>query len=356
MRIYLGNRGPGETFIRRLRLDPAAGRLAAEGEPTPAANPSFIALHPSGRFLYAVDETGMSRTDPGGAVAALAVDPETGALRPLNRQPSGGASPLHLAFDAAGRHLFVSNYWGGSVAVLPIAPDGTLGPASALVRHEGGATAPGRDPGPHAHSLQLDEAGRFAVVADLGRDELLVYRFDPDRGTLARHEPGGVAMAPGAGPRHFVFHPDGRHGYVVNELDSTVTLLAYEPATGRLTAQQTLTTLPAGVAGSNAAAEIAVSPDGRFLYASNRGHDSLAIYAIAPGSRTLAPVGHQPTFGRTPRHFAIDPSGRHLVVANQDSDSVVLFAIDRESGRLAALGSPLTVSRPFCVVLAQGID
>jgi 6-phosphogluconolactonase len=352
MRIYVGTRGPGETFIRRLRLDRTDGSLAAEGEPTPAANPSFLALHPSGRFLYAVDETGMSRSAPDGAVAAFAVDPRSGALRPLNKRPSGGASPLHLSFDSAGRFLFVSNYWGGSVAAFPVAPDGTLGPASALVRHDRGATAPGRDPGPHAHSLRLDAADRFAVVADLGRDELLVYRFDPARGTLTRREPAGIALAPGAGPRHFVFHPDGRHGYVVNELDSTVTMLAYDAASGGLTALQTVPTLPAGFAGANAAAEVAISPDGRLLYASNRGHDSLAIFTVADHSRRLTPAGHQPTMGRTPRHFAIDPSGAYLVAANQDSDSVIVFSIDRASGRLSPVGAPLGVKRPFCIVLA----
>jgi len=352
MRIYVGNRSPGETFIRRLSLSLADGSLAAEGEPTPAANPSFLALHPGGRFLYAVDETGTAAAAPGGAVAAFAIEPESGALAPLNLQPSGGASPCHLSFDSAGRYLFVSNYWGGSIAVFPIGPDGALGPASAFVQHGGGATAAGRDSGPHAHSIRVDAADRFAIVADLGRDELLVYRFDRAKGTLACHEPASAALAPGAGPRHFVFHPDQRHGYVVNELDSTVTMLAYDAGNGRLTAIQTVSTLPAGFAGDNAAAEVAISPDGRLLYASNRGHDSLAIFAIADDTRRLGAVSHQPTFGRTPRHFAIDPTGAYLVAANQDSDSVIVFSIDRASGRLTPVGRPLHVRRPFCVVFA----
>src|SRR5690242_17093509 len=216
MSIYVGNRGPGETFIRRLGFSLADGSLSEEGESTPAANPSFVALHPSGRFLYAVDETGLSQSAPGGAVAAFAVDPATGVLRPLNQRPSGGASPCHLSFDSAGRYLFVSNYWGGSIAVFPIAADGALGPMNSLVQHEGGTTEPGREPGPHAHSLRLDPAERFALVADLGRDELVVYGFDPATGRLTPHDPPGIALARGAGPRHFVFHPDGRHVYLLN--------------------------------------------------------------------------------------------------------------------------------------------
>lgn len=353
MRIYVGNRGPGETFIRRLRFSPADGSLREEGEPTAAANPSFVALHPGGRFLYAVDETGLSRSAPGGAVAAFAVDPASGVLRPLNQLPSGGASPCHLSFDSAGRHLFVSNYWGGSIAVLGIATDGALRPMSSLVQHEGGTTEPGREPGPHAHCLRLDSADRFALVADLGRDELVVYRFDPAKGGLTPHDPPGIGLRPGTGPRHFVFHPDGRHVYLLNEISSTVALLAYDPIAGRLTAIQTVPTLPADFAGSNAAAEIAISPDGRRLYSSNRGHDSLAIFTIDGDTRRLTPVGHQPTFGRTPRHFAIDPTGAYLVAANQESDSIVVFSIDRATGRLAPVGRPLQVRRPFCVVFAD---
>lgn len=352
VRVYVGTYTTGESKgIYRLRLDLATGTLSLAGEPTAATNPSFLALHPTGRFLYAVNEIGESREDKGGAVSAFTVDPRTGSLTFVNEQPSGGASPCHVSLDKPGRHLLVANYWGGSVAVLPLGPDGRLGPATALVQHaaRGGAT-PSRG-GPHAHSIDLDAANRFAVVADLGLDELLVYRFDPAQGTLAPNQPPAARLAPGAGPRHFAFHPDGTHGYVINELNSTITALAYDAGAGVLTELQTLSTLPVGFAARNSTAELVVRPDGRFLYGSNRGHDSIAIFAVDAGTGRLTPLGHESTRGRTPRNFAIDPTGAYLLAANQDSDSIAVFRIDAEQGRLAPLGSPFHVPRPVCLLM-----
>jgi 6-phosphogluconolactonase len=350
VRVYVGTYTSGESKgIYRLRLDLATGTLSLAGEPTAARNPSFLALHPSGRFLYAVNEIGESREDTGGAVSAFAVDPRTGSLTFLNDRPSGGAAPCHLSVDKPGRHVLVANYWGGSVAVLPLGTDGRLGPATALVQHEGRSGATRSSGGPHAHSIDLDAADRFAVVADLGLDELLVYRFDPAPGTLVPNQPPATRLAPGAGPRHFAFHPDGNHGYVINELNSTITALAYDARAGILTELQTLSTLPVACAARNSTAELVVRPDGRFLYGSNRGHDSIAIFAVDAGTGRLTALGHESTRGRTPRNFAIDPTGAYLLAANQDSDTIAVLRIDAGSGKLAPVGSPFRIPRPVCL-------
>lgn len=341
VRVYVGTYTSGQGGSRgiyRLRLDLASGALTPEGEPTEAVDPSFLAFSPDGTRLYAVNETGQSRDDASGAVSAFAVDRGTGALTFLNKQPSGGAAPCHLSLDREGRHVLVANYWGGTVAVLPIDKHG-LGPRSALVQHDG--------VGPHPHWIHVDATGRHAIVSDLGLDALFVYGFDAARGSLAP-APAMVPLPPGAGPRHVAFHPDGRHAYVINELSSTLTGFAYDAGAGSLRDLQTVSTLPSGFTGRNSTAEAAVSSDGRFLYGSNRGHDSLAIFAI-DGAGKLSLVGHQPTRGRHPRHFEIDPTGAYLIAANRDSDNLVVFRIDRETGRLEQIGEPVRVPRPVCV-------
>jgi 6-phosphogluconolactonase len=354
LRLYVGTytSSGASTGIYRLRLDLATGALAEEGPPTETGDPSWVALHPSGRFLYAVNETGAGPDDPSGGVSAFAVDASTGALTLLNRQPSGGPAPCHLAFDRSGRYLLVANYWGGSVAVLPLAPDGRLGAASAVMRHGGGTRAPGRDPGPHAHAVQLSPDNRFALVADLGRDEVMVYRFDAAAGTLTPQPPPALSLGEGSGPRHLVFDRDGRHLFVIDELSSEIDVLAYDAEAGSLSPLQTISTLPAGWQGSNSTAEIALSPDGRFLYGSNRGHDSIAIFAVDAATRTLTALGHQPTLGKRPRHFALDPSGRWLLAANQDSDSIVVFRVDATTGALMPVGTPFRVPRPVSLEFA----
>jgi 6-phosphogluconolactonase len=354
VRVYVGTYTSGESKgIYRLRLDLASGALAAEGEPTASISPSWVILDGEARFLYAVNETGDGPSDPTGGVSAFAVDPRSGALTFLNRQESGGPAPCHLSFDRSGRHLLVANYWGGSVAVFPIQRDGRLGAASAVVKHSGGTHEPGRDPGPHAHAVQLTADNRFAIVADLGRDEVMIYRFDAERGTLAPNDPAGIALEKGAGPRHLAFHPDGRHIFVINELASTVGVLSYDPDKGTLSAIQTVSTLPAGFQGKNSTAEVVVSSDGRFLYGSNRGHDSIAVFAIDPATRKLTAIGHQSTLGKTPRNFALDPTGRYLLAANQESDSVVVFRVDAGSGKLSPVGSPFRVPRPVCLTMVR---
>lgn len=351
VRVYVGTYTDTDSKgIYRLRLDLASGALTPEGEPTPAKQPSWVTLSPDGSHLYSVVETGDARTDPSGGVSAYAVDKATGALTFLNTLPSGGAAPCHLTLDARGRHAFVANYWAGTVSAFPIGSDGRLGAASALVQHPmpKGADA---DAGPHAHSVDLDASNRHLIVADLGLDTVFSYAFDAGKGTLEKAST--LSLAAGAGPRHFAFHPDGRHAYVISELDSTLTALDYDAATGALKASQTVSTLPAGFTGKSYTAEVAVSADGRFLYGSNRGHDSLAIFAIDAASGRLSLVGHQPTQGKHPRHFAIDPTGTFLLVANRDSDNVVVFRIAKATGLLTQVGEPYRVPRAVCLSMTR---
>ena len=354
--LYVGTYTSGESKgIYRLHLDLATGALSPAGDPTEAVNPSFLAIHPSRRFLYAVNETGDSPTAESGAVSAFAIDPATGGLTFLNQQASAGAAPCHLTIDKEGRHLLVANYWGGTAAVLPIQGDGRLGPPSTVVRHQGRSASPGRPAEPHPHSVTLDAANRFAFAADLGLDEIVSYRFDGKKGLLAPHETGTVRLVPGAGPRHLAFHPAGRQAYVINELDSTITRLAYDDRAGAMKALQTISTLPAGFKGSNSTAEIVAHPGGTLLFGSNRGHDSIAIYRIDGESGRLTAIGHEPTQGKNPRNFAIDPTGAYLLAANQDTDTVVVFRIDPDSGGLTATGEVVAVPHPVCVrMLAAG--
>jgi 6-phosphogluconolactonase len=352
--LYVGTYTSGDSKgIYRLHFDPATGALSPAGAPTETVNPSFLAFHPSRRFLYAVNETGDAPNDPSGAVSAFAIDPTTGDLTFLNQQPSGGAAPCHVTIDKEGRHAIVANYWGGTVEVLPIQADGRLGPPSTVVRHQGRSPSPGRPAEPHPHSTNLDAANRFALVADLGLDQVVAYGYDGGKGLLAPHETGSVRLAPGAGPRHLAFHPDGRQAYVINELDSTITRLAYDSGAGTLKAVQTVSTLPAGFQGKNSTAEVLVHPDGKLLFGSNRGHDSIAIFTIDGPTGALKAAGHQPTGGKTPRNFAIDPTGAFLLAANQDSDTITVFRIDRASGRLASVGSPVRVPRPVCLRMTR---
>ncbi len=350
MVVYIGTyTGGGSKGIHVFHLNPSSGALDPAGVGEGVTNPSFLALHPGGRFLYAACETGNYGGKKTGSVAAFAVDPKTGALTLLNQQPSEGTSPCHLVVDREGKHVLVANYSSGTVAALPVGGDGRLGPATSVAKHEGSSVNPRRQKEPHAHSINLDAAGRFAFAADLGIDKVMVYRFDPGKGTLAAHDPAFAAMAPGSGPRHFAFHPGGRYAYVINELLSTVTAFGYDAERGTLKEIQTVTTLPQDFQGNNSTAEIRVSPDGRFLYGSNRGHDSLAIFSIDPETGRLTPSGHQPTGGKTPRNFGIDPSGTWLLAANQNSDTVVAFRIDRATGKPQPTGTVLQVSKPVCV-------
>jgi 6-phosphogluconolactonase len=351
-RVYVGTytTGGNSRGIYLLELDTTTGALTSRGVAAEAVNPSFLAVHPSRRFLYAVGETNSFEGQKSGAVSAFTMDPASGTLSLLNQQPSRGQGPCFVTVDRAGKNALVANYGSGSVACLPIAPDGRLGPASSFVQHEGSSVNPQRQKEPHAHSINLDAANHFAVAADLGLDKLLVYRFDSQDGTLTPNDPPFTKVAPGSGPRHFAFHPDGRHAYVINEIALTVTAFDYDPERGTLGEIQTISTLPEGFKGKGlSTAEVQVHPSGRFLYGSNRGAHTIAIFAIDTTSGRLRAVGHQSTEGRTPRNFGIDPTGRHLLAANQDSGNVVVFRIDPQSGQLQPTGQVVEVPRAVCV-------
>jgi 6-phosphogluconolactonase len=336
--------------IYAYRFDPATDRLTSLGLAAESVNPSFLAVDPSRRFLYAVNEISQYQGRSSGGVSAFAIAPATGKLTLLNEVPSGGAGPCHVAVDKTGKYVLVANYDGGSLAVLPILKDGRLGEASAFVQHSGASVNPQRQEGPHAHSIYLSSDNRFAISADLGLDEVFIYRFDAKKGTLAPNNPAFAIVTSGAGPRHFAFHPSGKFGYVINELQSTLTVFSYDPASGALDVLQPVSTLPQGFKGENAAAEVEVHPSGKFLYASNRGLDSIAVFAINARKGTLTPLGQVPTLGKTPRNFAIDPTGSYLFVANQDSDNIVQFRIDPSTGLLTPTGQVLEVPSPVCVI------
>ena len=306
--VYVGTYTRGESLgIYRLRLDLETGKLTSVGVTEDVENPSFLAIHPTGRFLYAVNEVGNFSGNRSGAVSAFAIDRRSGALKLLNQQPSGGAGPCHLVVDRAGKHVLLANYGGGSIAALPLGEDGRLGPATAFVQHEGSSVNPRRQQAPHAHSINLDSANRFAFAADLGLDKVLIYRFDPQRGTLAAHTTPSASVAPGAGPRHFAFHPLGQTAYVINELASTITAFRYDARRGVLVELHTLSTLPEGFEGNNSTAEVQVHYTGKFVYGSNRGHDSIAVFAVDPKTGKLTAHGHHASGGKTPRASASTP-------------------------------------------------
>jgi 6-phosphogluconolactonase len=351
MLVFVGTyTGPKSEGIYAFRFDPGSGRLTPSGLAAATKSPSFLAWHPNGQWLYAVNEVDAFEGEKSGAVSAFAVDAATGRLTLLNEQSSRGRGPCHLSIDRTGTKLLVANYGGGTVSVLPIGADGRLAPASSTVRHSGAGADPKRQQAPHAHAIAAAPDNRFVLAADLGIDKLLVYRFDAKQGTLVPNDPPAGRVDPGAGPRHFAFGRDGRHVYAINELSSTITAFDWDASRGSLTPRASVSTLPAGHQGESYTAEIEVHPSGRFLYGSNRGHDSLAIFTIDQASGALAPAGHEPTGGNWPRHFTITPDGQWLVAANQRSDSLVVFRIDPTSGRLTRTGEPAQVGSPACVV------
>jgi 6-phosphogluconolactonase len=270
-------------------------------------------------------------------------------LTQLNQQSSGGSGPCYITVDKVGQNVLVANYGGGSVSVLPLHPDRTLGEASCFIQHQGKGSDPNRQEAPHAHSINLDLANRFAFAADLGLDKILIYRFDATAGKLTPNQPAYVELQPGSGPRHFSFDPSGKFAYVINEMLLTVTAFSYQPDKGILTEIQTTSTLPEGATGTNfSTAEVQVHPSGKFLYGSNRGHDTIAVFSIDTSTGKLTQVEHQSTRGKTPRNFGIDPSGKFLLAANQDSGNLAVFRIDGKSGRLSFL-SEVKVPKPVCV-------
>jgi 6-phosphogluconolactonase len=312
-------------------------------------NPSYLAIDPSHRFLYAVNELKEFEGAPTGAVSAFAVDSTSGELRFLNRKPTHGTDPCHLTVDNTGKYVLVANFMSGSVCVLPIQDDGSLGDATHVIQHQGSSADPIRQSGPHAHAVTLDDTGRYIFVPDLGIDKLMVYRFDRNEGKLDPNDEPWVEVPAGAGPRQLVMHPRGEYAYLINELDSTMMAFRYDGDSGSLQEIQTLSTLPEDFEGTSTCAEVQISPSGKFLYGSNRGHNSIVIYAIDQRNGMLTCVGHKSTQGETPRNFAVGPAGEFLLAANQDTDNIVIFRLDPASGDPVATGHSVDVPTPVCV-------
>jgi len=342
--LYVGTYTSGKSEgIYVYRMDRSTGALTRFNS-IKSVNPSFLTIDKSKRYLYAVNEVGEYAGKPGGGVSAFAIDPATGNLRLLNEQATQGADPCYVSIDNRKRTLLVANYTGGSVTVLPVRTDGTLGMASEVKQHEGSGPKE-QQKGPHAHCVILDRAERHALVADLGIDKVMVYRFD--RGKLSPASQPFAELAAGAGPRHLTLHPSGKYLYVINELDSTMTSFKYND--GALTLIDTVSTLPGDFTGTSYCADVHVSPSGRFLYGSNRGHNSIVVFEIDARTGKLKLVEHVSTEGNWPRNFTIDPSGKFLLVANQRSDNVVTFNIDDRTGRLTPAGHNEPIPSPVCL-------
>jgi 6-phosphogluconolactonase len=348
--VYVGTYTSGKSEgIYLYRLNLSSGELKHVATTSGVVNPSFLAIAPGRRYLYAVNEVEEFAGKKSGAVSAFAVNQRTGELRFLNQQPSLGGAPCYVVVDQTGRFVLVANYSGGNFAVLPVRRDGSLGEASDVKQDLGSSINAERQEGPHAHCIMLDPANRFAYGCDLGTDKIMIFRFNAGRGKLIPNTPPSVPAKPGAGPRHLTFHPGGKYAYVINELHMTVAAFVHDRIRGTLKEVQTVPTLPRDFTSADSGADIHVSPNGRFLYCSNRGHDSIAAFKIDPRNGQLTLIGHESTGGKTPRNFAIDPTGAFLLAANQNSDNIVTFRLDPKTGRLGATGHAVEVPSPVCL-------
>ncbi len=349
--LYVGTytEGGRTDGIHLLRMDRRSGKMRRVGSMNAGANPSFLAIHPNRRVLYAVNEVEKHNGRATGAVSAFAIANDTGALTKLDEQPSEGGAPCFVSVDRSGRVVLVANYAGGSVALLPIRADGGLAPATQVVQHTGSGPNAARQEAPHAHCIVADPSNRFALAADLGADRVFVYRLDLDGKSLRRVEGGDAVMRSGAGPRHIALHPTLPLVFVANELDSTVATLRFDAERGALSPLGIHSTVPAGWSGTNYPADIHIAPSGRTLYVSNRGHNSLAVFSVAESTGALALDQVISTEGDWPRNFSLDPTGRWLLVANQRSDSVVVFSRDQKNGRLTPAHQRISLPSPVCL-------
>ena len=347
LKVYIGTyTNQGSKGIYLARLNTATGAISAPELAAEIPNPTFLAIAPSSKFLYAASEIGSYNGERSGSISAFSIDPSSGKLRPLNTVSSKGQGPCHVSTDAKGRFCFAANYGGGTIASYAIAADGKLSGAVSAIQHEGKGANPKRQDRAHAHSINASADGHFAIAADLGIDELIVYAVDQKTGALTRHS--SVKTAPGAGPRHFAFHPKLARAYAINELNSTVAAYEWDAKAGTLKELATVSTLPAGLTVTNYPAEIRVHPSGRFLYGSNRGHNSIALFSLdAKGLPTF--VEAVPSGGVNPRNFNIDPSGRWLLSANQNTGNVVVYSIDPKTGRLKDTGNKIEINGAVCI-------
>lgn len=345
LEVYVGTytKPHGSEGIYHTTLDLKSGTLSPATLACPAKDPTFLEIHPNHHFIYAVTER-----NPG-AVSAFAIDPETKKLTLLNTSSTGGKGPCHVCISNDGKTLLVANYSGGSVASIPINKNGTLAEPASMIQHTGSSINPKRQNEPHVHSVNLSPDNRFAYVADLGLDKIMIYRLDAKTSQLLPNKPAEIKIKPGAGPRHISFGPGGKWAYLINELDNTMIAFAYDPTIGGLSEIQTIATLPEGYTGENTCAEVRVHPNGKFLYGSNRGHDSIVIYKINPDTGRLTLLGFQNSGIKNPRNFNIDPTGQYCVVANQDANTVIVFRINPKSGLLTPTGQAITISAPVCI-------
>ncbi len=348
--VYVGTYTHGDSEgIYVYRLDSETGALEYSSKITGVVNPSFLDIHPSGRYLFSVNEIGEFEGKASGAVTAFYIHQSTGEISFLNQQATGGGAPCHVSVDATGQYLLVANYGGGSVAAFPISKDGRLDEASSFVQHQGSSVNPKRQSEPHAHAIMIDGSNGYAFAPDLGLDKILIYRLDLENGKLTPNTQPWARVHPGAGPRHLDFHPNGKYAYVINELDSTFTAFRYDEGSGALTEIQTISTLPDDFEGNSHCADIHVHPSGKFLYGSNRGHDSLAICAIDEETGALNRIGWESTQGQTPRNFCLNPDGTFLLAANQQTSNIVTFVVNTDSGELTETGNIAEVPNPVCL-------
>jgi 6-phosphogluconolactonase len=353
--VYFGTYTDAKTAskgIYRSRLDVATGQLSPAELAIAAKDPAFLALHPQGDFLYAIDESSDPKRTPATGLTAYALDPKTGALQLLNQQTSGDNAPCYLTVDHEGQSLLVANYGGGSASIVALQPDGRLGAVGSINKHQGSSVNPARQESPHAHAIVVSPDNRYAFVPDLGIDQIVTYRLDAAHAQLVPLAAANPKLPPGSGPRHLAFHPNGHFAYVISELLCTMTAFRYDAPTGKLTSIQSISTLPPGesIPKGTSTAEVQVHPNGRFLYGSNRGHNTIVVYAIDEKTGRLTYVENQSTRGKTPRHFALDPTGTWLLAENQDSGNVSVFRIDQKSGRLTPTGPLVNVPAPVCAV------
>ncbi|MGP8156760.1 MAG: lactonase family protein [Candidatus Acidiferrales bacterium] len=339
---------PGHGFSV-ARFDTRTGALTKLEFLQQSADPGFFVIARDGRHIYTANEVDTYHGQPTGFLSAYAVDPATAQMTLINEQLSAGAGPAYVSLDKTGRYLFVANYAGGTIAAFALNPDGGIGQRTAFFQHTGKSVNPARQNAPHPHSIRVDPTNHFALVPDLGLDKIFIYRFDASDGSLTPNDPPFATVAPGSGPRHLDFDPAGRFVYVMNEMAGKVTVFAWDSSHGALTEVQTISSLPEGFTGTNTSAEIRVHPSGRFLYCTNRGDNSIAVFKVNSASGRLTFIQRVPTQGKMPRNFDFDPTAHWLLVANHDSDNVVLFKINLATGKLTPQGAPVSVPMPFAV-------
>ena len=350
--VYIGTyTGPRSQGIYVSKLDLGAGTLSKPEVAAETPSPSFLAIHPNHRTLYAVSEINDFNGKKAGAVGAFSIDATTGKLTLLNKESAGGTGPCHVNIDSTGRIVTAANYGGGSIVSYPVLADGRLGASGSFIQHTGSSVDPKRQKEPHAHSVNFSKDDRFAFAADLGLDKVLIYDVDPVKGSLKPHDPAFATVPPGSGPRHLAFTPSGKNVYVINEMACTVTAFSYDAKKGAMTELQNISTLPPSesVKPAYSCAEVQTHPSGKFVYGSNRGHDTIAVFSVDAASGKLTYVENVSTRGKVPRGFGIDPTGSYLLAGNQNTHNVVVFRIDQKTGKLTPTGSSIEVGSPVCV-------